>query len=103
MKLKNGSVVRTLLGEGRLDIRELDPKLRRLYEDYSGYRNFRVPYKMFAAKVKRKDVKNALQRCKTKINGIELYHRILKRLRRIRRLQRTPKATPRPLPLGLSA
>ena len=88
--------------------------LRDLCEDYSNYRNFCVPCKMLVPKVKRKegkgftceyykpqtpyarvladnavsqDVKDALMRLKAKINGIELYHRILKRLRRIRRMQ----------------
>lgn len=114
---KNGSVVRTLLGESRMDKRELEPELRRLCEDYSDYRNFCVPCKMLVAKIKRKDgkgfacrydkpqtpyarvladpavaqdVKDALRRSKAKINGIELYHRILKRLRRIRRIQDAP-------------
>lgn len=113
---KNGSVVRTLLGESRLDRRELEPELRRLCEDYSDYRNFCVPCKMLVAKIKRTDgkgftcrydrpqtpyaraisepavpeeAKDALRRRKAKINGIVLYHRILKRLRRIRRLQAT--------------
>ena len=111
---KNGSVVRTLLGEGRLDKRALEQELRRLCEDYSDYRNFCVPCKMLVAKVKRKDgkgfscrydrphtpyarvlsdpsvphdAKDALMRRKAKINGIELYHRVLKRLRRVQRIQ----------------
>lgn len=114
---KNGSVVRTLLGESRLDKRELEQELRRLCEDYSDFRNFCVPCKMLVSKDKRKDAKgftcrydnpqtpyaraladsatpqdakDALIRRKEKINGIELYHRILKRLRRIRRLQEAP-------------
>lgn len=114
---KNGSVVRTLLGESRLDKRELEQELRRLCEDYSDFRNFCVPCKMLVSKVKRKDAKgftcrydnpqtpyaraladsatpqdakDALIRRKEKINGIELYHRILKRLRRIRRRQEAP-------------
>ena len=122
---KNGSVVRTLLGENRLDRRELEPELRRLCEGYSDYRNFCVPCKMLVAKVKRKDgkgftcrydnpqtpyarvladhtvpqdAKDALVRRKEKINGIELYHRILKRLRRIRRLQTAPM-DPSPVPV----
>ena len=111
---KNGSLVRTLLGESRLDKQDLEAELRNLCEDYSSYRNFCVPCKMLVAKIKRKegkgftceydkpqtpyarvladnavpqDVKDALIRRKAKINGIELYHRILKRLRRIRRRQ----------------
>lgn len=52
---KNGPVVRTLLGEGRLDKRDLEPELRRLCEDYSAYRNFCVPCKMLVAKARRKD------------------------------------------------
>ena len=122
---KNGSVVRTLLGESRLDKPELEPELRRLCEDYSDWRNFCVPCKMLVAKVKRRDgkgftcrydnpqtpyarvlsapavpqdAKNALQRRKAKINGIELYHRILKRLRRIRRLQGMAR-NPCPVPV----
>lgn len=127
---KNGSVVRTLLGESRLDKRELEPELRRLCEDYSDYRNFCVPCKMLVAKIKRKDakgficrydkpqtpyarvladpaapmdVKEALNRQKAKINGIELYHRILKRLRRIRRLQNLPnESSPVPVRSALA-
>ena len=122
---KNGSVVRTLLGEGRLDKRELEPELRRLCEDYSAYRNFCVPCKMLVAKARRRDgkgftcrydkpqtpyarvladpaapedAKDALRRRKARINGIELYHRILKRLRRIRRIQGLPDGF-RPVPV----
>ena len=123
---KNGSVVRILLGESRLDRSELEPELRRLCEDYSGYRNFCVPCKMLVAKTKRKDgkgfscrydkprtpyarvladpavpedAKNALRRRKEKLNGIELYQRILKRLRRIRRMQDLPEGDS-PGPVG---
>ena len=127
---KNGSVVRTLLGESRLDKRELEPELRRLCEDYSAYRNFCVPCKMLVAKVKRedgkgftcrydkpqtpyarvladpavpKDTKDALRRRKERINGIELYHRILKRLRRIRRIQSLPdESSPVPVSSALA-
>ena len=114
---KNGSVVRTLFGESRLDKRGLEQELRRVCEDYSDFRNFCVPCKMLVAKTKRKDgkgfscrydkpqtpygrvladpavpegAKAALRRRKERINGIELYHRVLKRLRRIRRLQDLP-------------
>lgn len=114
---KNGSVVRTLLGEGRLDRRDLEAEPARLCEEYSDFRNFCVPCKMLVAKVKRtdgkgfacrydkprtpyarvlespavpQDAKDALRRRKGRINGVELYHRILKRLRRIRRLQDAP-------------
>ena len=123
---KNGSVVRTLLGESRLDRRELDQELRRLCEDYSDYRNFCVPCKMLVAKTKREDgkgfacrydkprtpyaralsdpalpeeTKDALRRRKAKINGIVLYHRILKRLRRIRRMQGLPRESS-PVPVS---
>ena len=123
---KNGSVVRTLLGEGRLDKPELEPELRRLCEDYSDYRNFCVPCKMLVAKAKRPDGKgfaarydspqtpyrrvmaddavpqerkDALARRKAAINGIELYHRVLKRLRRIRRMQGEPDGQGSPSPV----
>ena len=123
---KNGSVVRTLFGESRLDKRGLESELRRLCEDYSAYRNFCVPCKMLVAKVKRedgkgftcrydkpqtpyarvladpsvpKDAKDALRRRKEKINGIEFYHRILKRLRRIRRIQ-SLSDEPSPVPVS---
>ncbi len=122
---KNGSVVRTLLGESRLDKPELEPELRRLCEDYSDYRNFCVPCKMLVAKARRGDgkgfacrydkpmtpyaraladpavaegAKDTLRRRKAGINGIELYHRILKRLRRVRRMQEAPSA-PSPVPV----
>ena len=98
--------------------REVEAELRRLCEDYSAWRNFCVPCKMLVAKIKRRDskgfacrydkpqtpyarvladpdvpqeAKDALKRRKAKINGIELYHRILKRLRRVRRLQGAAK------------
>ena len=45
-----------------------------------------------------KDAKDALRRRKARINGIELYHRILKRLRRIRRIQGLPDGS-RPVPV----
>ena len=114
---KNGSVVRTLFGESRLDRPELERELVRLCEDYSDYRNFRVPCKMLVAKAKSPDGKgfaarydspqtpyrrvmadgdvpqerkDALARRKDAINGIELYLRVLKGLRRIRRMQGEP-------------
>lgn len=126
---KNGSVVRALFGEGRIDRRELAGELKRLCEGYSDFRNFCVPCKMLVAKVKRGDGKgyaakydrpqtpyqrviadaavpqerkDALSRRKAQVNGIELYHRVLKQLRRIRRLQaqtaggREPPAPVRP-------
>lgn len=127
---KNGSVVRTLLGESRLDRRELEAELRRLCEDYSVWRNFCVPCKMLVAKTKRGDskgfacrydrpktpyarvladpdvpqeAKDALMRRKAKLNGIELYRRILKRLRRVRRLQGTAKdSSPAPVRSALA-
>ncbi len=47
---KNGPVVRTLLGEGRLDRPGLEREPSRLCEDYSDFRNFYVPCKMPVAK-----------------------------------------------------
>ena len=46
-----------------------------------------------------KNVKDALRLRKKKINGIELYHRILKRLRRIRRIQSLPDGSS-PVPVS---
>ena len=46
-----------------------------------------------------KDAKDALRRRKEKINGIEFYHRILKRLRRIRRIQ-SLSDEPSPVPVS---
>ena len=111
---KNGSVVRELFGEGRIDDFGLEADLVRLCEEYSDYRNFCVPCKMLVSKIKKpggkgfatrydrpktpyqrvlddpdvpEDVKSTLRKRKAKINGIELFHRLTKRLRRIRAKQ----------------
>lgn len=122
---KNGPVVRPLLGKGCLDRLGLERELSRLCEDHSDFRNFCVPCKMPVAKTKRLDgkgftcrhdrsttpcvrvlagpavpenVKEAFRRRKAKINGIELYHRIMKRLRRVWRV--IPPPPPRRPDLG---
>jgi len=111
---KNGSVVRELFGEGRIDDIDLRDDLVRLCQEYADYRNFCVPCKMLVSKIKRPsgkgfatrydapktpyrrvlddpdvsdETKEELRRRKSEINGIELFHRLKKRLRRIRAKQ----------------
>src|SRR5574344_837359 len=111
---KNGSVVRGLFGEGRIDDMDLKDDLVRLCQEYSDYRNFCVPCTMLVSKRKKsrgkgfskqydepktpfqrvlddpevdEETKNRLRKRKSEINGIELFHRLTKRLRRIRARQ----------------
>jgi len=116
---KNGSVVRELFGEGRIDDIDLREDLVRLCQEYADYRNFCVPCKMLVSKIKKPsgkgfatrydtpktpyqrvlddpdvadDVKDGLRKRKSEINGIELFHRLRKRLRRIRGKQEAYRA-----------
>ena len=97
-----------------------ESNLLSICEYYSDYRNFCVPCKMLVEKIKRKDgkgytckydkpqtpyarvlaapevpqsIKEALQRRKSRINGIELYHKALKILHRIRKVQELTKGS----------
>ena len=64
------------------------------------YDNPQTPYaRALADPAVPNDAKDALRRRKEGINGIELYHRILKRLRRIRRIQSLPDGSS-PVPVS---
>lgn len=116
---KNGSVVRELFGEGRLDNLDLGADLVRLCHEYADFRNFCVPCKMLVSKIKKPSgkgfatkydapktpymrvledpdvdeaVKAKLRLRKAEINGIDLFHRLRKRLRRIRAKQESSRA-----------
>lgn len=113
---KNGSVVRELFGEMRLDCRDLEDDLIRLERDWSDYCNFFRPTKMIVAKEKRPDGKGFVRRYQTgdprtpyqrvlesgilsqdeaaalaarreRLNGVQLYQSIVRRLGRIIRRQ----------------
>lgn len=116
---KNGSVVRELFGEGRLDDMDLKDDLIRLCEEWSDYCNFFRPVKMLISREKRqggkgwkkaydkpktpfqrlldenilsKEEAEALIARKNAMNGLELYMRLTRRLDRIRRKQESHKA-----------
>lgn len=116
---KNGSVVRELFGEARIDDFDLKTDIERLCREYSDYRNFCVPCKMLISKIKKpsgkgfatrydapktpymrvledpnveESVKTALRKRKSEINGIALFHQLKKRLRRIRAKQEAYRA-----------
>lgn len=109
---KNGSVVRELFGELRLDCLELEDDLRRLEAEWSDYCNFFRPTKMLVSKVKRPDGKGfvrkyqdggpktpyrrvlesgvlsedeakALKGRYERLNGVQLYQQVCRRLKRI--------------------
>ena len=113
---KNGSVVRELFGELRLDCLDLEDDLMRLESEWSDYCNFFRPTKMIVAKIKKPDGKGyvrkyqeggprtpyqrvlesgilseseaeALKRRYESINGIQLYQQVVRRLKRILRRQ----------------
>lgn len=113
---KNGSVVRELFGELRLDCQDLEPDLMRLEAEWSDYCNFFRPTKMIIAKTKKPDGKGyirkyqpdgprtpyqrvlesgvldedsakALKARYEKLNGIQLYQQVVRRLKRILRRQ----------------
>ena len=113
---KNGSVVRELFGELRLDCLDLEDDLRRLEAEWSDYCNFFRPTKMIVAKIKKPDGKGyvrkyqeggprtpyqrvlesgilsgpeseALKKRYESMNGIQLYQQIVRRLKRILRRQ----------------
>lgn len=113
---KNGSVVRELFGELRLDCQDLEPDLMRLEAEWSDYCNFFRPTKMIIAKTKKPDGKGyirkyqpggprtpyqrvlesgvldedsakALKARYEKLNGIQLCQQVVRRLKRILRRQ----------------
>ncbi len=113
---KNGSVVRELFGELRLDCLDLEDDLMRLEAEWSDYCNFFRPTKMIVSKTKKADGKGYVRKYQAggprtpyrrvlesgildeaatkalteryeKLNGIQLYQQIVRRLRRILRRQ----------------
>ena len=111
---KNRSSGRQLFGEVRLDCPSLQDELVKLCDDWSDFRNFFCPCKMLVSKEKRPGGKGykciydkprtpyqrvidehvlspeqetALKAYRSRLSGMELYRRVLKRLRKIRRMQ----------------
>ena len=111
---KNRSSGRQLFGEIRLDCPILQYELTKLCDDWSDFRNFFCPCKMLVEKTKRDDgkgykckydkpktpyqrvlddnvltpeQKNSLKAYKARLSGMDLYRRVRKRLRKIRRIQ----------------
>ena len=113
---KNGSVVRELLGEMRLDCGELEDDLIRPGRDWSDYCNFFRRTKMIVSKEKRADGKGFVRRYQKggprtpyqrviesgvldrereaalreryeSLNGVRLYQNVVRRLKRILRRQ----------------
>lgn len=111
---KNRSAGRQLFGEVRLDCPALQDELARLCDDWSDFRNFFCPCKMLVGKRKRGDGKgyacrydaprtpfqrildehvlspeqeSALRAYRAGLSGMDLYRRVRKRLRKIRRMQ----------------
>lgn len=119
---KNGSVVRELFGEGRLDDLDLQKDLIRLCEEWSDFCNFFRPVKMLISREKRLDGKGwkkvydqpktpfmrlleervltpeqekALIQKRESLNGLALYQKLIRRLHRIRRKQEVHKENQR--------
>ena len=113
---KNGSVVRELFGELRLDCLDLEPDLMRLEAEWSDYCNFFRPTKMIVSKEKKPDGKGFVRKYQDggprtpyqrvlesgvlnkdeaealtgryrRLNGIQLYQQVVRRLKRILRRQ----------------
>ena len=113
---KNGSVVRELFGELRLDCQDLEPDLMRLEAEWSDYCNFFRPTKMIVSKTKKPDGKGYVRKYQAggprtpyqrvlesgvlneeeaealteryrRLNGIQLYQQAVRRLKRILRRQ----------------
>lgn len=124
---KNRSSGRQLFGEMRLDCPSLQRELEKLCDDWSDFRNFFCPCKMLLAKEKRADGKGfrcrydtpktpfqrlldegvltpeqerALREYRSRLSGMELYRRVRKRLKKIRRIQREHAAEKRNWPGG---
>ena len=119
---KNRSSGRQLFGEARLDCPALLGDLVKLCDDWSDFRNFFCPCKMLVSKEKRGDGKGykckydsprtpfqrvvdehvlspeqeaALRAYMSGLSGMELYRRVRKRLRKIRRMQESYNAAKR--------
>lgn len=111
---KNRSSGRQLFGEVRLDCPSLHDELVKLCDDWSDFRNFFCSCKMLVTKEKRPDGKgyrckynnpktpyqrvldehvltpeqeSALKSYRARLSGMELYRKVRKRLRKIRRIQ----------------
>ncbi len=111
---KNRSSGRQLFGEVRFDCPSLHDEIVKLCDDWSNYKNFFCPCKMLISKEKRPDGKGyrcrydrprtpyqraldehvltpeqeaALKAYRSRLSGMDLYRRVLKRLRKIRRVQ----------------
>jgi hypothetical protein len=111
---KNKSAGRQLFGEIRLDCPSLQDELVKLCDDWSDFRNFFCPCKMLISKIKRPDGKgykceydkpktpyqrvleehvltpkqeDSLKAYKSRLSGIALYNKVLKRLCKIKRIQ----------------
>lgn len=113
---KNGSIVRELFGELRLDCLDLEADLVRLETEWSDYCNFFRPTKMLVSKAKKDDGKGFVRKYQSggpktpyqrvlesgilgtkeaesltaryrRLNGVQLYQQILRRLKRILRRQ----------------
>lgn len=111
---KNRSSGRQLFGEIRLDCPSLKNELVKLCDDWSDFKNFFCPCKMLISKEKRADGKGyrckydkpktpyqrlldehvltpkeeaALAAYKSKLSGMELHRRVIKRLNKIKRIQ----------------
>ena len=111
---KNSSVGRQLFGEVRLDCPELEKDLIELCEMWSDFTNFFRPSKMLVEKAKRtdgkgfkcvydtpktpyqrvleepsvpEDAKAALKLRRERLSGIDIAHRVKKKLARIKRIQ----------------
>ena len=109
---KNGSIVRELFGELRLDCLDLKDELMRLETEWSDYCNFFRPTKMIVAKIKKPDGKGYIRKYQEggprtpyqrvlesgvlseekaaaltaryrRLNGVQLYQKIVRRLKRI--------------------
>jgi hypothetical protein len=127
---KNRSSGRQLFGEMRLDRPDLREELEKLCDDWSDFRNFFCPCKMLLAKEKRADGKGfrcrydapktpfqrlldesiltpdqetALREYRNRLSGMELYRRVRKRLKKIRRLQQEYNAEKRTFARGAPA
>lgn len=111
---KNSSVGRQLFGEVRLDYPDIEKDLIELCEMWSDFTNFFRPSKMLVEKTKRADnkgfkcvydtpktpyqrvledpnvpheVKSAIKLRRAKLSGIDIAHRVKKKLARIKRMQ----------------
>jgi hypothetical protein len=70
---KNGSVVRELFGELRLDCLDLENDLRRLEAEWSNYCNFFRPTKMIVAKEKKPDAKGYARKYLVVYSGMRIW------------------------------